>query len=266
MRNSIYATPRLVDVGECDFYHTMDLPGHGTVVGDWDLREGVEEYLGGVDFKGTRVLEIGPASGSLCFEMERLGAEVVCYDLSEKQSWDLVPYGSPEDEVHASQRANHIRRLNNGYWFAHRAHKSRARVVYGTVYDLPEDIGMVDISTFGCVLLHVRDPFLALQRALRLTKKTVIVIEQPPRTTRLMRLFRFFGVSSLPSRHFTRSAMQFLPNYHKGEPKCTWWGLTPEVVLEFLGVLGFRDARVTYHEQRYRGGREKLYTIVAHRT
>ena len=26
----------------------MDLPGYGTVPGEWDLRAGVQEYLGGV--------------------------------------------------------------------------------------------------------------------------------------------------------------------------------------------------------------------------
>lgn len=36
---SIYAKPRHVrDLSECYFYHTMDLPGVGTRLGNWDLR------------------------------------------------------------------------------------------------------------------------------------------------------------------------------------------------------------------------------------
>ena len=72
----IFATPRKVeDLADCYFYHTMELPGRGVIEGqDWDLRGRVDEYLGNVDFAGQRVLEIGPASGFLTFEMEKRGA------------------------------------------------------------------------------------------------------------------------------------------------------------------------------------------------
>ena len=53
----------------------MEIPGHGLVTGQWDLRGGVDDYLGKVAFAGQRVLEIGPASGFLTFEMEKRGAE-----------------------------------------------------------------------------------------------------------------------------------------------------------------------------------------------
>ena len=55
-----YATPRtFTDPADCYFYHTLEVPGYGLFEGEWDLREGVEAYLGGVDFRGRRVLEIG---------------------------------------------------------------------------------------------------------------------------------------------------------------------------------------------------------------
>src|SRR5688500_17446393 len=89
---SIYAEPRLVaSLEECVFYHTMDIPGWGSVKGQWDLRDGVEEYLGGVEFKGRRVLEIGAADGFFTFYLESRGAEVVSYDLSEDYEWDILP-------------------------------------------------------------------------------------------------------------------------------------------------------------------------------
>src|SRR5262245_36618662 len=80
--NGPYAVPRTVtDPADCYFYHTMEIPGHGLVEGEWDLRPGVEAYLGGIDFRGKRVLEVGTASGFLCFQMEARGAEVVAFDL-----------------------------------------------------------------------------------------------------------------------------------------------------------------------------------------
>jgi hypothetical protein len=42
----------VVGVDECYFYHTTDLPGHGVRRGDWDLRDGVRDYLGNVSFAG----------------------------------------------------------------------------------------------------------------------------------------------------------------------------------------------------------------------
>jgi hypothetical protein len=39
---SIYAQPRSVtDPESCIFYHTIDIPGYGTMKGEWDLRRGV---------------------------------------------------------------------------------------------------------------------------------------------------------------------------------------------------------------------------------
>jgi len=249
--NGIYAAPREVgDLRDCYFYHTMEIPGHGVVQGEWDLREGVDAYLGRVDFQGKRVLELGTANGFLCFEMERRGAEVVSYDLSDRDAWDVVPYCAYDHEAFARDRKGMIRKINNGYWFAHRAHRSRARVVYGSVYDLPPAIGPVDISTCCSILLHLRDPFLALQRVLPLTRETLIVCDRPPRR----RIW-----SSKPY-------LLFLPNYRTCEPKEGWWRIPAETVAEFAGVFGFEDVKITYHKQPYRDRKTRLYTLVARRT
>ena len=155
----------------------MDIPGHGHVAGEWDLRTGIREYLGGVDLRGKRVLEMGTANGFVCFHMEAQGAEVVAYDLSEKQDWDFVPYARDDQTAYRSERRDVIRKLNNAFWFAHRALGSRSKMVYGDVYSVPNEIGAVDVVTFGSILLHLRDPFLALETAVRLAKETVIVTD-----------------------------------------------------------------------------------------
>jgi protein-L-isoaspartate O-methyltransferase len=116
MVKEIYAEPRFVDdLSECYFYHTMDIPGYGCVRGEWDLRGKEAELLGGVDFRGKRVLEIGTASGFLCFYMERQGAEVVACDVSERQAWDTMPlakYDSSEFDRLLQDRKKSIRMLN----------------------------------------------------------------------------------------------------------------------------------------------------------
>src|SRR5271157_4724792 len=91
--NSVFAVyPEVHSIEECCFYHTMDIPGHGVANGMWDLRGATDEYLGHYEFYGKRVLEIGPASGFLTFEMEKRHANVVAIDVTEDQGWDFVPY------------------------------------------------------------------------------------------------------------------------------------------------------------------------------
>ena len=65
--------------------------------------------------------------------------------------------------------------MNNAYWLSHEANGSSAKMVYGDVYSVPHEIGNVDITTFGSLLLNLRDPFTALARSLPLTTETVIV-------------------------------------------------------------------------------------------
>ena len=61
-------------------------------------------------------------------------------------------------------------------------------------------------------------------------------------------------------------AMVFKPRFAKNGPWETWWNLPPALVVEFLGVLGFEKAVVTYHTQRLKGRRMPMYTVVGTRT
>jgi SAM-dependent methyltransferase len=175
----LYAAPRKIDdIDSCYFYHTIDLPDVGTVEGNWDLRQNIKSYLGNIEFKGKRVLDVGCANGALSFYMEKQGAEVISYDLDKNGDWDVVPFAKCRDYDDISlQRKAHIDKLNNAFWFSHSLLKSKAKVVYGSVYEIPDAIGFVDISVYGSILLHVRDPFLALQNGLKLTKDTVVIAE-----------------------------------------------------------------------------------------
>jgi SAM-dependent methyltransferase len=248
----VYATPLdIPNLKSCYFYHTMDIPGHGTVEGEWDLRKGVTEYLGGVEFRNKRVLDVGKASGFLTFHMESKGAEVVGYDLSGSEAWDVVPFARYDHQRRLRQTQVHIGRLNNGFWLAHRAFGSKAKLVHGTVYTIPEAIGIVDITLVSAILCHVRDPFRALEKALRLTRETVIVTEEI-RDPALVK--------------GTQPIARFLPDPATCEPKGVWWSLPPDVIKRFIGVLGFEDVKVTFHSQPYKGTPIPCLTVVGRRT
>jgi hypothetical protein len=58
-----YATPPAVrpQLADCTFYQTIELPEVGLCRGSWDLRPGIDRYLGSTDFAGKRVLELEAA-------------------------------------------------------------------------------------------------------------------------------------------------------------------------------------------------------------
>jgi len=261
---TIWACPRQVtDLGDCFFYHTMDIPGHGHVEGEWDLRGRESEYLGGVSLKGKRVLDVGAASGFISFYMETQGAEVVAYDLSDEYEGDWVPYARLGDDLYRQRFQEYkmgIKKLNNAFWLAHRANRSKARVVYGSVYEIPGEIGKVDVSVFGSVLLHVRDPFLALQNALRLTRDTVVVTDAWG--SRHLRYLSW----AMDKLGFHRPLTSFIPSYETCYPTVAWWALSPQLLKSFLGVLGFEKTKVTYSTYASRWGKRRNFTVVGHRT
>ncbi len=255
--NGLYAVPRDINkLEDCYFYHTMDLPGYGTVQGEWDLRGRERSYLGNTDFKGKTVLEIGTASGHLCFYMEKQGASITAFDLCEKYEWDTVPFHGRGHQEKIQARKEHLQKLNNSYWLAHRAFNSKARMVYGTVYQMPEELGQFDIGTFGCVLLHLRDPFLAVQRACEHIKDKIIITEAPHRLVDISGIFHFPHMGKW---------VRFLPDAASGYPDMSWWGLTPELLVEFVKILGFEKIKLSYHTQIFAGKKVRLYTVVGQR-
>jgi O-methyltransferase len=240
----IFATPRKVeDVVDCYFYHTMELPGHGVIEGrDWDLRGRVDEYLGNVDFGDQRVLEIGPASGFLTFEMEKRGGDVVSVEVTEEHGWDFVPYPIQRLEEVLGPRRLVMQQLKNSYWFSHAAHRSNAKVYYGDVYNLPAALGQFDIAVMGAVLLHCRDP--------------LRIVEQCGKMARLLIITDMFypDLEGAPVCSLAPTPQNFL--WH------TWWHFSTQFFTQFLAVMGFNTSEILQHQQRHRGKAYMLFTIV----
>jgi SAM-dependent methyltransferase len=239
----------------CRFYHTVDVGGR-TVEGAWDLRGREREYLGGVDLRGKRVLELGPSTGHLTFWMERQGAEVVAFDAGWDVGIDLLPAPGFETRKLRRDHAKMVSDFSNSWWYLHRMFGSQAKIVYGDIYDLPGDIGEFDVATFGCICLHLRDPIRAIEQAARRNPETIIVTDcwrdPDPLMANLMRPF--------PSGEGSRWVV--------------WWLISAGAVVEIMKILGYGDCEVTQHTQLHQHGHdpanpmieEPLYTVVAHRT
>jgi O-methyltransferase len=244
---NIFATPlKVEDVADCYFYHTMELPGHGVIEGrDWDLRAGVDEYLGHVDFAGQRILEIGPASGFLTFEMEKRGADVVSVEVTAEHGWDFVPYPAEKLQEVFGPRRIVMQQLKNSYWFSHAAHGSKAKVYYGDVYDLPDALGHFDIAVMGAVLLHCRDPLRIVEQCARMATLLIITDMFYPE------------LEGAPVCRLAPSPQNFL--WH------TWWHFSTQYFTQFLAVLGSSSCEVSRHQQSHRGKPYTLFTVVGQR-
>jgi len=244
--DKIFADPvKVEDIGDCYFYHTVELPGHGVINGDWDLRRRVDDYLGKVAFAGKRVLEIGPASGFLTFEMEKRGAEVVSVEVTAEHGWDFVPYPASKLEEVFGPRRIVMQRLKNSYWFSHAAQQSKAKVYYGDVYNLPPYLGEFDIAVMGSVLLHCRDPLRIVEQCGKKTRSLIITDMFHP------------DLEGAPICRLAPTPQNFL--WH------TWWHFSTQFFSQFLGVMEFTTSEILRHQQYHRGKAHTLFTIVGQR-
>src|SRR6476469_9339813 len=144
-------------IENCALYHTMDIPGHGTVSGYWDLRGNVDPYLGRVALAGRSVLEIGPADGFLSLEMERRGARVVAVDVPANSRTDHFPVRPAP-----AQAPPNVEKERNAFWLVHRAARSSVELIESHIDDLEPAVAGFDIAFVGNVLQHLRNPIGAL--------------------------------------------------------------------------------------------------------
>ncbi|HYX29326.1 MAG TPA: class I SAM-dependent methyltransferase [Pyrinomonadaceae bacterium] len=248
---SLFAPTRFVErLEDCFFYHTMDLPGLGTVRGQWDLRGRFRDYIGGVSVAGKSVLDIGTATGFLSFESEKHGAaRVVSFDLSNARQQMFIPFKDKsyycDYETFVAKHAAEIERWKNAYWLCHRLLTSQAKVFYGDIFRLPPELGQFDVAITGAVLEHLNDQITALASIARLTKETLVIVTPVLATDE--RIARLEPTADNPDYDFT------------------WWRYSVGAYREILKILGFGIARITEAQYRYEHGDrlENRSTIVA---
>ena len=248
---SLFAKPRYVErLEDCYFYHTIELPGLGVQKGHWDLRGRFEDYVGGVEVGGKSVFDVGTATGFLSFEAERLGAaHVVSYDMSNVRQQAFVPFKGKlyrEDyEAWIRDYGATIERWKNAYWLCHRLLRSKAEVYYGSVYELPQELGQFDIAIVGAVLEHLVDPVSALISISRLVRERLVLVT--------------------PLIQTDEKIARFEPSADRPEDDFTWWTYSIGLYRELLTILGFEIERITYanYYHEFADRLEERSTLVA---
>jgi tRNA (mo5U34)-methyltransferase len=162
-------------VGALEWYHTMELAPGVETPGWNDTRPILGEIPFPASLAGKRCLDVGTFDGYWAFEMERRGAsEVIAIDLIDPDTWDW-PAG-PDPEVIA---AIGVRKAGGrGFEIAQRELGSSVKRLEKSVYDLDRaEVGTFDLVFVGSLLVHLRDPVLALERVRSVCSGTVIVMD-----------------------------------------------------------------------------------------
>jgi tRNA (mo5U34)-methyltransferase len=182
------------------WYHTMELAPGVVTEGMFDLRPFVDRYQLPDDLTGKRVLDVGTFDGFWAFELERRGAQVTALDIDRKQDMDWPPRLRPPDDGPRGQT----------FRLAHEAYGSNVERVGLSIYDsTPERLGgKFDIVFCGSVLIHLRDPMLALERMAGLCGERLIICEEYSKR-----------LSLIPGGN----AVEFRGN----EPWMVWWRPAP---------------------------------------
>jgi hypothetical protein len=260
--------PKEISLDKCYFYHTMNFPNGDVVLGDWDLRDGINDYTGNLSLGGKRVLDVGTASGCLAFYAEKNGANVTAFDMPINGNWDTVPFAdkpvlnlsTKQIEIELNNRrlseATRYKRLHsveivrNGFYYAHQRYQSAVRLFEGSVYEIREDVGIFDVAFIGAILLHLRDPFLALHRIAQVTTNQLVISDL---------LYPAFKKSS-EGKPF----LEFLPDANKVHVHA-WWRLSPGAIESMLRTVGFKISSEIVKSYKFKGQDCDMLTLVADR-
>jgi tRNA (mo5U34)-methyltransferase len=215
------------------WYHTIELPDGVVTNGRFDHRRLLPHYGLPEDLRGKRALDVGSGDGFWAFELERRGADVTSVDIETFTDVDLPPalhsifVESPVDL--SFRRGLEIARHRLG---------SGVKLVNTSVYDLdPAEVGHFDIVHAGDILLHLRDPILALQRMRAVTSGEAFFAD-------------YFdpGLDAL-------GAGSGLTRYRGGWDDVTWWAPALSTLAQMISDAGFAEIQVvtTYALSEYDG-------------
>jgi tRNA (mo5U34)-methyltransferase len=156
------------------WYHTLDL-GYGVLTpGFVDHRLQLPHYGLPASLEGKRCLDVATFDGYWAFEFERRGStDVVGIDVAARTDLDC-----PRWLLREPENFGLVGGMGESFKVAHEITGSKVKRVVRSVYDLdPEVDGMFDLVFISDVLLHLRDPQLALERAYSVCRGEIVVAD-----------------------------------------------------------------------------------------
>jgi tRNA (mo5U34)-methyltransferase len=173
------ATEELADqVAKLRWYHTIELPEGVVTRGFVDARR-CPPRLPFPSLEGKRCLDVGTMNGFWAFELERRGAgEVVTIDVDDLRELDWPARtrltDAEETYIDSAERQHTL----GAFALAKQALDSRVERRALNVYDLgPGAVGEFEFAFVGSILLHLRDPVLALERVRSVCRGEALIFE-----------------------------------------------------------------------------------------
>jgi hypothetical protein len=236
---------------QCTFYHCMDFPDGDCVLGQWDIRGRFDQYVGHYPLRGKTVLDMGTASGFLCFSAEAAGAVVTALDCRDASDLDRIPFGANlyhTDRSAWDREANKgVNSIRNGFWYAWHKLGSKATVSYTPIRALPYFDETFDVVIAGAIIEHLSDPVGAIGAMCRLADEAVIV-------------------AFTPLADNTKASMVPMGTW-SDQLDYTWWLLSKGLLERVFANLGFK---IELHPARAEArvgeiGDHQRFTVVARR-
>ena len=196
------------------WYHTIDL-GHGVrTPGYVDHRAQLHHYGFPESMEGMRCLDIATFDGYFAFEFERRGStDVVAIDVAKKADIDCPRLMLRDPEGFGLSGAT-----GAAFKVAQRLLDSKVSRVEKSVYDLDPDVdGMFDFVFISDVLLHLKNPQLAIERAYSVCRGQLVIAD----------------VYSPDLDGLYTPAAQFLG------PGEVWWYMNVAALRQMMTVAGF---------------------------
>jgi tRNA (mo5U34)-methyltransferase len=161
-------------VGGREWYHTIELAPGVVTPGWFDTRAIAARLPIPASLSGQRCLDIGTFDGFWAFELERRGGDVTAIDILDDRRWDWPANTNPVDRDAIERRKG----LGDGFVIARDALGSQVERIDCSIYDLdPAVHGTFDLVYLGSLLLHLRDPVLALDRVRAVTRGRLLVVD-----------------------------------------------------------------------------------------
>ena len=231
----------------------MDFPDGDSVLGQWDIRGRFDQYVGHYPLHGKTVLDMGTATGFLCFSAENAGGIVTALDCGDASDLDRIPFNVNlfhTDRREWDRQANEggIRSIRNGFWYAWHKLGSKATVSYTPIRDLPYFGETFDVVIAGAIIEHLADPVSAIGTMCRLADEAVIV-------------------AFTPLANDAKELMVPMGSWVDPQSDYTWWLLSKGLFDRIFTNLGFE---IEVHPARAQArigevGDHERFTVVARR-